>query len=72
MPHYVTCGKAGREVEIGSFLTEEERIALYDDLLRDRRPAATRTRPAIADRRYPAQRRSLTSGPTLPKSIWPV
>ena len=32
--HYVTLSGKGREVEIGAFLSEEERIALYDDLLR--------------------------------------
>ena len=34
VPHYVTLRGKGREVEIGSFLSEEERIALYDDLRR--------------------------------------
>jgi uncharacterized membrane protein len=34
VPHYVTLRGNGREVEIGSFLSEEERISLYDDLLR--------------------------------------
>lgn len=34
VPHYVTLRGAGREVEIGAFLSEEERVALYDDLLR--------------------------------------
>jgi len=34
VPHYVTLRGKGREVEIGSFLSEEERIALYDDLQR--------------------------------------
>ena len=34
VPHYVTLRGHGKEVEIGSFLSEEERIALYDDLLR--------------------------------------
>lgn len=34
IPHYVTLRGHGREVEIGAFLSEEERIALYDDLLR--------------------------------------
>ena len=34
VPHYVTLRGQGREVEIGSFLSEEERIALYDDLQR--------------------------------------
>jgi len=34
VPHYVTLRGKGREVEIGAFLSEEERIALYDDLLR--------------------------------------
>lgn len=34
VPHYVTLQGAGREVEIGAFLSEDERIALYDDLQR--------------------------------------
>lgn len=34
VPHYVTLKGKGREVEIGAFLSEEERIALYDDLIR--------------------------------------
>lgn len=34
VPHYITLRGKGREVEIGSFLSEEERIALYDDLQR--------------------------------------
>lgn len=32
VPHYVTLGGNGREVEIGAFLSEDERIALYGDL----------------------------------------
>ncbi|KUP93977.1 hypothetical protein TRIHO_11580 [Tritonibacter horizontis] len=32
VPHYVTLRGAGREVEIGAFLSEPERKALYDDL----------------------------------------
>lgn len=32
VPHYVTLRGEGREVEIGAFLSEDERIALYDDL----------------------------------------
>lgn len=32
VPQYVTLRGCGREVEIGAFLTEEERQALYDDL----------------------------------------
>lgn len=32
VPNYVTLKGEGREVEIGAFLSEEERIALYDDL----------------------------------------
>ena len=34
IPHYVTLQGMGHEVEIGAFLSEEERIALYDDLIR--------------------------------------
>ena len=34
VPHYVTLKGMGREVEIGAFLSEEERVALYDDLIR--------------------------------------
>jgi uncharacterized membrane protein len=32
IPHYVTLKGMGREVEIGAFLSEEERITLFDDL----------------------------------------
>lgn len=34
VPYYVTLKGAGREVEIGSFLSEDERKALYDELVR--------------------------------------
>ncbi|WP_448326708.1 DUF2244 domain-containing protein [Sulfitobacter sp. M13] len=34
VPHYVTLRGMGREVEIGAFLSEEERITLYDELNR--------------------------------------
>jgi uncharacterized membrane protein len=34
IPHYVTLKGKGREVEIGAFLSEEERVALYDELQR--------------------------------------
>ncbi len=34
VPNYVTLRGAGREVEIGAFLSEEERKALYDELKR--------------------------------------
>ncbi|NUH66151.1 DUF2244 domain-containing protein [Sulfitobacter sp. S0837] len=34
VPHYVTLRGEGREVEIGAFLSEEERIALFEDLSR--------------------------------------
>ncbi len=34
VPHYVTLKGMGREVEIGAFLSEEERVALYDELQR--------------------------------------
>ena len=33
VPHYVTLRGKGREVEIGAFLSEDERLALYDELL---------------------------------------
>lgn len=32
VPHYVTLKGMGREVEIGAFLSEDERISLFDDL----------------------------------------
>ncbi len=38
VPHYVTLRGAGREVEIGAFLSEDERIALYQDLSNALRP----------------------------------
>jgi uncharacterized membrane protein len=38
VPHYVTLSGHGREVEIGRFLSEEERIALFEDLNRSLRP----------------------------------
>ena len=34
VPHYVTLRGEGREVEIGAFLSEDERKALYGDLVR--------------------------------------
>ncbi len=34
VPNYVTLSGNGREVEIGAFLSEDERKALYDDLSR--------------------------------------
>lgn len=34
VPYYVTLVGNGREVEIGAFLSEDERKALHDDLLR--------------------------------------
>jgi len=33
VPHYVTLSGAGRKVEIGAFLSEDERMALYDELV---------------------------------------
>jgi len=41
VPHYVTLKGNGREVEIGAFLSEDERKALYGDLA-ERLRAATR------------------------------
>ena len=38
VPHYVTLRGHGREVEIGAFLSEEERIALFEDLERRLHP----------------------------------
>ena len=38
VPAYVTLIGAGREVEIGAFLSEDERRALYDDLMAWLRP----------------------------------
>ena len=32
VPHYVTLSGKGREVEIGAFLSEDERKALYGEL----------------------------------------
>ncbi|WP_158964362.1 DUF2244 domain-containing protein [Chachezhania sediminis] len=40
VPHYVTLRGGGREVEIGAFLSEDERKALYEDLKRVLRPIA--------------------------------
>jgi uncharacterized membrane protein len=37
VPQYITLRGEGREVEIGTFLSEEERISLYDDLQRSLR-----------------------------------
>lgn len=34
IPQYVTLKGKGREVEIGAFLSEDERVALYDELQR--------------------------------------
>lgn len=34
VPHYLTLTGGGREVELGAFLTPEERIALHDELAR--------------------------------------
>lgn len=34
VPYYVTLKGGGREVEIGAFLSEDERISLYDELAR--------------------------------------
>jgi len=41
VPHYVTLRGGGREVEIGAFLSEDERVELYHELNRAlRQPAA--------------------------------
>ncbi|MFZ5962831.1 DUF2244 domain-containing protein [Thalassococcus sp. BH17M4-6] len=45
VPHYVTLSGAGREVEIGAFLSEEERKALYSDLSDRLRMATARLQP---------------------------
>ncbi|MGR3502786.1 DUF2244 domain-containing protein [Pseudaestuariivita sp.] len=42
VPNYVTLSGNGREVEIGAFLSEDERKALYDDLERRLSDAAPR------------------------------
>lgn len=34
VPHYVTLKGKGREVEIGAFLSEDERVALFEELQR--------------------------------------
>lgn len=34
VPYYVTLSGNGREVEIGAFLSEDERVALFDELTR--------------------------------------
>lgn len=34
VPNYITLKGEGREVEIGAFLSEDERLALYDELQR--------------------------------------
>lgn len=39
VPHYVTLSGNGREVEIGAFLSEDERVSLYDELIRALRPS---------------------------------
>ena len=39
MPNYVTLTGCGREVEIGAFLSEDERMALFQDLSRQLPPA---------------------------------
>jgi uncharacterized membrane protein len=41
VPNYVTLTGDGREVEIGAFLSEEERISLFDELTKKlREPVA--------------------------------
>lgn len=41
VPNYVTLSGDGREVEIGAFLSEDERIALYNELMQKlREPVA--------------------------------
>lgn len=46
VPHYVTLKGKGREVEIGAFLSEEERKALYGELAEALRRAAA-PRPEV-------------------------
>ncbi|MCY4302720.1 MAG: DUF2244 domain-containing protein [Aestuariivita sp.] len=38
VPHYITLTGNGREVEIGTFLSEEERLRLYEELTRTLAP----------------------------------
>lgn len=40
VPQYLTLKGGGREVEIGAFLSPEEREALYPDIRPDRQAAA--------------------------------
>lgn len=40
VPNYVTLSGEGRVVEIGAFLSEEERVSLYDDLVKRLRDPA--------------------------------
>ncbi|HBS50793.1 MAG TPA: DUF2244 domain-containing protein [Rhodobacteraceae bacterium] len=42
VPHYITLRGGGREVEIGAFLSEDERKALYDELQAALSPAVLR------------------------------
>lgn len=39
VPYYITLSGNGREVEIGAFLSEEERVSLFDELTRALRKA---------------------------------
>ncbi len=45
VPHYITLRGSGREVEIGAFLSEEERCDLYDDLVRALTAPAEASKP---------------------------
>lgn len=47
VPHYLTLHGAGREVELGAFLSEPERLDLYDELCRRLgQPPTAYVRPA--------------------------
>lgn len=53
VPNYVTLSGNGRHVEVGAFLSEEERIALYGDLVVHISDAVSAHRQAAEDRQGP-------------------